>query len=73
MTDTARITDHKISARLLALADLEPLLTDSWRLQLSADAQTRIKKCRAYLDRKIRESSVPLYGINTGFGSLYNK
>ena len=30
-------------------------------------------RCREYLDQKIAKSSQPIYGINTGFGSLYNK
>ena len=30
-------------------------------------------KCRAYLDGKIQEAREPIYGINTGFGSLYNR
>lgn len=29
-------------------------------------------RCRKYLDKKIAESDVPIYGVTTGFGSLCN-
>ena len=43
------------------------------KLALSEEAVKAINKCREYLDKKIKNIDVPVYGINTGFGSLYNK
>ena len=43
------------------------------KLELAPAAKERIQRCRDYLDRKIAQSDVPLYGITTGFGSLCNK
>jgi histidine ammonia-lyase len=43
------------------------------QLSLSNDSKEKIQRCREYLDQKINNSSEPVYGINTGFGSLYNK
>lgn len=40
---------------------------------MSDESKERIKKCRDYLDRKLSETQTPIYGINTGFGSLYAK
>ncbi|PKP19838.1 MAG: histidine ammonia-lyase [Bacteroidetes bacterium HGW-Bacteroidetes-21] len=40
------------------------------KISLSAEAIQRIEKCRNYLDQKIAQASVPIYGVNTGFGSL---
>ena len=40
---------------------------------LSEEAKKKIIRCRTYLDEKLAASSAPIYGINTGFGSLYNK
>jgi len=39
---------------------------------LSDEAKERIVNCRIYLDKKLETQDKPLYGINTGFGSLYN-
>jgi histidine ammonia-lyase len=64
---------HDISARVLSLEDLHKLITRGVRLQLSDDARNRILRCRQYLDEKIRDTPGPIYGINTGFGSLYNR
>jgi histidine ammonia-lyase len=33
-------------------------------------ANEKIEKCYTYLHKKIKESTKPIYGINTGFGSL---
>ena len=40
---------------------------------LSNSAKDKIKKGREYLDKKLNSSNLPLYGVNTGFGALYNK
>ncbi len=51
---------------------IERLLHDHTPLALSEQVKARIQKCRDYLDNKVKESDVPLYGITTGFGSLCN-
>lgn len=40
------------------------------KLSLSDEAKMRIEKCRNYLDKKMETEQNPVYGINTGFGSL---
>ena len=57
----------------LTLESLEYILSEHPRLELTPEARQRIVKCREYLDNKISQSDVPLYGITTGFGSLCNK
>ena len=42
-------------------------------INLSKEAVLKITTCRDYLDKKVNESATPVYGINTGFGSLYSK
>ena len=41
-------------------------------MALSEEAIVNIEKCRKYLDDKMKSNSDPIYGINTGFGSLCN-
>lgn len=41
-------------------------------LSLSAKASERIRKSRAFLEAKTARSERPIYGVNTGFGSLCN-
>ena len=43
------------------------------KLALSEEARKAILKCRRFLDDKIEAIDRPLYGINTGFGALYNQ
>jgi histidine ammonia-lyase len=64
---------HSISEKMLTLKDLSAILTHTIKLELSASAKEKIQKCRTYLDDKARTATEPIYGINTGFGSLYNK
>ncbi len=63
---------HAISADYLGIERLYTLITENIKLSLSEDAQNRILKCRAYLDEKSVAGGVPIYGVNTGFGSLCN-
>jgi histidine ammonia-lyase len=66
-------TTHFISPQPLALPDLGALICGPVQLRLSPEAEARIVRCRDYLDEKIAATDRPIYGINTGFGSLYNK
>lgn len=63
---------HKISAAHLTIEEVGVILENHATLELSDDARQRIVRCRKYLDKKIAESDVPIYGVTTGFGSLCN-
>lgn len=63
---------HKISAEHLSIEKIGEIVYGDYKIELSDDAQRRISECRKYLDKKIDESTVPIYGVTTGFGSLCN-
>ena len=63
---------HTISRQPLTFSDLQQIVRPGGRLTLSPHAVEDIQRCRAYLDEKIAAATDPIYGINTGFGSLYN-
>ena len=63
---------HKISAELLSIEQIGEIVYGGYKIELSDDAQRRISECRKYLDKKIEASTVPIYGVTTGFGSLCN-
>ena len=63
---------HKISAEHLTIERIGEIIEKGYKLELSDDARQRIIKCREYLDRKIAETTAPVYGVTTGFGSLCN-
>jgi histidine ammonia-lyase len=67
------MAEHSISDKKLTLDDLASIHFGKIRLSLSDDAIKKIARCREYLDKKLERSSQPIYGINTGFGSLYNR
>ncbi len=64
---------HKISAEHLSIEQIGEIVYGGYKIELSDDAQRRISECRKYLDKKIEESTVPIYGVTTGFGSLCNE
>ena len=64
---------HYISNKSLTLKELDHVLHGHSKIALSEDARQKIIRCRDYLDQKLASSNNPIYGINTGFGSLYNK
>jgi len=63
---------HIIDSNPLDLSIIQDILIHGKKLSLSENAKERIKKCRAYLDDKMSSVVKPIYGINTGFGALYN-
>ena len=63
---------HYISSEVLELSTIQDIITQQKKLQLSDEAKERIINCRTYLDEKLKGEDKPIYGINTGFGSLYN-
>ena len=63
---------HIIDSNPLDLSIIQDILAHDKKLSLSESAKERIKKCRAYLDDKMSSVVKPIYGINTGFGALYN-
>jgi len=56
----------------LEIETLYKIIDKQLVLKLSTESLKNVKDCRDYLDKKTNNSDSPLYGINTGFGSLYN-
>lgn len=63
---------HYISSDVFSIEKLQQIIQENQKIQLSEEARANIENCRAYLDRKMAEQETPIYGINTGFGSLCN-
>ncbi len=63
---------HYISSEVLHLEQLQEIISQNLTIALSEEAKVNIQKCRDYLDKKMASNEVPIYGINTGFGSLCN-
>jgi len=63
---------HLIDKQPLSIDKIEIIINEEYSLQLSEDSKQRILKSRQYLDQKQHQSEAPMYGINTGFGSLCN-
>ncbi|MBT8317377.1 MAG: histidine ammonia-lyase [Lutibacter sp.] len=63
---------HFIDSKIVDFQRLHELILSEKKLKLSNEAIEKIENCRNYLDQKIKSDSFPIYGINTGFGSLCN-
>ena len=61
---------HNISPAQLTFEIISEILAEKKTLSLSAEAKKRISNCRTFLEKKLAASKAPIYGINTGFGSL---
>ncbi len=62
---------YYISSQPLDLSIIKEIIDNNYKLALSDDARRSIQKCRTYLDKRFENDENPVYGINTGFGSLY--
>lgn len=63
-------TVHTINSNFISITDISEIIVNKKQLELSEEAKQKITACRDYLDKKIAQSEEPIYGINTGFGSL---
>ncbi len=62
--------DH---TKKLTLNDLKNFLADKdAKVALTEATKKSILDCRNFLDEKLKNNNGPIYGINTGFGSLCN-
>ena len=61
---------YRIGEGELTIEDIERIIKENIKLELSEEAVKRIQKCRDYLDRKMEMNTKPIYGITTGFGGL---
>ncbi len=61
---------HYISPEILDLPIIKGIVDAKKKLELSEEAVRIIKRSKAYLDSKLTDNETPVYGINTGFGSL---
>lgn len=63
---------HYISSDILDLTTITDIIEQNKKLALSEEARLNIKKSHQYLVEKMERHEKPIYGINTGFGSLCN-
>lgn len=63
---------HYIDASLLGFSTLQTVIDENHKLALSDESVHKINKARIYLDQKQNNQTDPIYGVNTGFGSLCN-
>ncbi len=63
---------HYVSSEILSLSTVKDIIDSNKKIGLSEEAVLNIKKSHEYLQKKLKKSDEPIYGINTGFGSLYN-
>jgi len=63
----------EINSNKLKVEDIENIIEQNIQIKLSEESINKIQLCRDYLDQKISTNTEPIYGINTGFGSLYKE
>ena len=56
----------------ISLDSIKSLITSGEKILLHADLQQGVIDCRKYLENAVEISKKPIYGVNTGFGSLCN-
>ncbi|REJ83725.1 MAG: histidine ammonia-lyase [Bacteroidetes bacterium] len=67
------MSTYKITLAGIEFDKLPEILAKGNQISLGDEVKKSVKKGRDYLDRKLKENADPVYGINTGFGALYNR
>jgi len=65
-------THFEITGDPIQLSDLGLCRLGKGTISLSDGCKERIHACRDFLEKEVKSGSKTFYGINTGFGSLYN-
>jgi histidine ammonia-lyase len=60
----------ELTLRPYTIEEIYSLVQSGEELELSAELIERIKKGRHFLEEYVAQATQPIYGINTGFGSL---
>lgn len=63
---------HYLSTETLNIETVAAIIEKNKKIELSQEAIVNVERCRLFLDKKMQDHSDPIYGINTGFGSLCN-
>ena len=62
-----------ISNQQLTVDEVSAVISGHYKLELSDESVNLINDCRTYLDEKLKTRVEPVYGLNTGFGSLCDR
>jgi histidine ammonia-lyase len=57
----------------ITIDEIEHLLKSKTSLTLSNDSKNKVIESKNFLDKFLDEATAPIYGVNTGFGSLYDQ
>ncbi|MFA5573849.1 MAG: histidine ammonia-lyase [Brumimicrobium sp.] len=57
----------------ITIDELFDVIQSNVNVELGEIGRKAIQKCRDYLDQKVESTDGNIYGVNTGFGSLYDK
>src|SRR5574344_35775 len=63
---------HIISHEWLTIAKVQEIIEKNIKIKIGEQAEQTVIKCRNFLDTKMKDIGRPVYGVTTGFGSLYN-
>ena len=66
------MSTYFISTEKLTIEKIELLLRENQKIQLSEESKEKVEKSRSFLDSLLTNKTESIYGVNTGFGSLYN-
>ena len=64
---------YKLGDKALSISAIAEIIEEKKQIVLETKTQKKIKDCRYYLEKKIKQSETPIYGINTGFGALCDR
>ncbi len=63
---------YQINGEAIGFDILKSLFFEGTEISLSDKTRQQVGDCRAFLEKKLAKDGDSYYGINTGFGSLYN-
>src|SRR5689334_24076332 len=56
----------------LSINLIENIISNKLQIALHPAAKNKVNRCRKFLEKKLKDDSSPIYGVNTGFGALHH-
>ncbi|MDX1653409.1 MAG: histidine ammonia-lyase [Brumimicrobium sp.] len=64
--------EFELNLQHISLEELFEIINKGYTVKLGKKAINKVRACREYLDNRLSQKEEIIYGVNTGFGSLYS-
>lgn len=65
-------SSYTVTPNEISIHEVIQTSAEGTQVVLSEESLARVKRCREFLEKQLEDGHASYYGVNTGFGSMYN-